>query len=234
MVRVLVLQHMGCEGLGSLEGFFDKQGVDHVHVALFAGEKIPSDWDRYNGIVILGGPMNVYQEKEYPFLAEEDALIKKALANLKPMLGICLGAQIIAKAAGAKVLTGHRKEIGWYDVNLTSEGRDDLLFNGLPKSFKVFQWHGDTFDIPSKGVKLASSEIFPNQAFRVGNACGLQFHIEVTEGIILDWMKEYNKEIGGLDYINPKEIISDTKRRSKDLIKLADKVYANFLGLMTR
>jgi GMP synthase (glutamine-hydrolysing) len=234
MVRVLVLQHMGCEGLGSLEGFFDKQGIDHTHVALHAGEKIPADWDRYNGIIILGGPMNVYQENEYPFLAEEDVIIKKALANLKPMLGICLGAQLIAKAAGAKVLTGHRKEIGWYNINLTGEGRDDLLFNGFPKSFKVFQWHGDTFNIPAKGTKLASSEIFPNQAFRVGNAYGLQFHIEVTESIILDWLKEYDKEIGDLDYIDPKEIVSDTKRRSKDLLKLADKAYANFLNLISK
>jgi GMP synthase (glutamine-hydrolysing) len=234
MVRVLVLQHMGCEGLGSLEGFFDKQGIDHVHVALHAGEKIPSDWDRYNGIVILGGPMNVYQEKEYPFLAEEDAIIKKALTNLKPMLGICLGAQLIAKAAGAKVVTGHRKEIGWYDVNLTYGGRDDLLFNGLPKSFKVFQWHGDTFNIPSKGTKLASSEIFPNQAFRVGNAYGLQFHIEVTESIILDWMKEYGNEIKDMDYIDSGRIVKDTKKQSRELIKLADKVYANFLGLVSR
>jgi GMP synthase (glutamine-hydrolysing) len=234
MVKVLVLQHMGCEGLGGLEGFFDKQGIDHVHVALHAGEKIPSDWDRYNGIIILGGPMNVYQEKEYPFLAEEDAILKKALANLKPMLGICLGAQLIAKAAGAKVVTGHRKEIGWYDVNLTDGGREDLLFKGLPKSFKVFQWHGDTFNIPSKGTKLASSEIFPNQAFRVGNAYGLQFHIEVTEGIILDWLKEYDKEIGDSDYIDPEEIISDTKRRSKDLIKLSDRFYSNFQNFISR
>ena len=234
MVKVLVLQHVGCEGLGSLEGFFDKQGVDHVDVALFAGEKIPADWDRYNGIVILGGPMNVYQEKEFPFLAEEDSLLKKALANLKPMLGVCLGAQLIVKAASGKVVTGHRKEIGWYDVNLTDEGRDDLLFKGLSKSFKVFEWHGDTFNIPSKGVKLASSEIFPNQAFRVGNAYGLQFHLEVTDGMIADWMKVYNEEIQHLDYIDSEKIVKDTKKQSRELIKISDKVYANFLNLISR
>jgi len=234
MVKVLVLQHVGCEGLGSLDGFFDKMGVDHEDVALFAGEKIPDDWDRYNGIVILGGPMNVYQETEYPFLADEDVLIKKALAVLKPMLGICLGAQLIAKAAGAEVAAGHRKEIGWYDVNLTKDSGEDLLFKGLPRSFKVFQWHGDTFNIPPKGVKLASSEIFPNQAFRVGNAYGLQFHVEVTNRIIMDWMKEYNTEIRHLDYIDPEKIVKDTKKHSGDLIKIADKFYANFLNLISR
>ena len=223
---------MDCEGLGSMEGFFHRQGVEADYVALHAGEKIPGDAGRYNGVVILGGPMNVYQEKEYPFLVEEDRFIKKSLAELKPLLGICLGSQLIAKAAGAKVLTGHRKELGWYDVSLTGAGRDDLLFKGFPKEFKVFQWHGDTFNIPSGAEKLACSEIFPNQAYRLGNAYALQFHIEVTDSIIAQWMKEYSGEMNSLDYIDAKQIEKDTKKYSKGLYKLADKFYGNFLKIL--
>jgi GMP synthase (glutamine-hydrolysing) len=109
------------------------------------------------------------------------------------MRGICLGAQLMAKAAGAKIIAGHRKELGWYDIELTKEGTVDRLFKGFPKRFKAFQWHGDTFEIPKGAVKLASSEIFPNQAFRLCNAYALQFHMEAMKETINEWMAEYAK-----------------------------------------
>ena len=154
------------------------------------------------------------------------------LAEEKPMLGICLGAQLIAKAAGAKVITGHRKELGWYDIGLTKEGTADQLFKGFPKRFKAFQWHGDTFGIPKGGVKLASSEIFPNQAFRLGSAYALQFHIEVMEETINEWMAEYREELESLDYLDAESIGADTKRYMSELHALAENFYENFISAL--
>ena len=230
-MKILVLQHMACEGLGGMEALQGK-GLKYEYVQLHAGAKFPKDTSSYAGIIILGGPMNVYQEKEYPFLKDENTFIKKMLAEEKPMLGICLGAQLIAKAAGAKVLTGHRKELGWYDIGLTKEGAIDQLFKGFPARFKAFQWHGDTFRIPKNAIKLASSEIFPNQAFRLGNAYALQFHIEVMEETINDWMAEYREEMESLDYIDAESIRSDTKRYMGELHAMGDRFYENFMSLL--
>ncbi len=139
--------------------------------------------------------MNVYEEDRYPFLRGKDLLIKEAIQRGKHILGICLGAQLIAKALGAKVTKAPSKEIGWYDVSLTEEGCRDPLFASLPKTFPVFQWHEDTFEIPRGGKLLATSTAVPSQAFRYGeNAYGLQFHLEVTTEMIRAWMEEYEEE----------------------------------------
>jgi len=231
-MKVLALQHMACEGMCGMEKALKDKGIGCDYVPLHDGAEIPKDTSGYAGIIILGGPMNVYQEKEYPFLRDEDTFIKKMLAEEKPVLGICLGAQLIAKAAGAKVLTGHRKELGWYDIELTKEGETDCLFKGFPKRFKAFQWHGDTFQIPEGAVKLASSEIFPNQAFRLGSAYAVQFHIEVLEETINEWMAEYDEELQSLDYIDAGSVRTDTKRYMKDLHALADRFYGNFISAL--
>jgi GMP synthase-like glutamine amidotransferase len=139
--------------------------------------------------------MNVYEEDHYPFLREEDLFIKEAIQRGKFVLGICLGAQLIAKALGAKVFKASLKEIGWYDIYLTMIGSKDPLFSNLPKTFPVFQWHGDTFEIPKGGKLIATSTSVPHQAFRYGdNAYGLQFHLEVTEKMIKEWMETYEEE----------------------------------------
>ena len=231
-MKILALQHTACEGMSYLEKALEKRDIEYDYVLLNAGADIPDDTSGYSAVVILGGPMNVYEEKEYPFLKDEDLFIKKALREGKPMLGICLGGQLIAKAAGAKVLTGHRKELGWYDLTLTKAGIADPLFNGFPHGFKVFQWHGDTFQIPEGATKLASSEIFPNQAFRLGSAYALQFHIEVAEETIKDWMEEYGEELRSLDYIDPLRIAEDTKRYVESLYGLADRFCSNYISML--
>jgi GMP synthase (glutamine-hydrolysing) len=231
-VKVLALQHMACEGMCGMEKALKDKGIGCEYVLLHEGAEIPKDTSGYAGIIILGGPMNVYQEKEYPFLRDENTFIKKMLAEEKPVLGICLGAQLIAKAAGAKVLIGHRKELGWYDLELTKEGAADPLFKGFPKRFKAFQWHGDTFQIPKNAVKLASSEIFPNQAFRLGGAYAVQFHIEVTKETIDEWMAEYDEELRSLDYIDAGKIRTDTRKYMDNLYALADRFYTNYLSIL--
>ena len=179
--------------------FLDSNNVPHRTINPYDGNSYPDDPKTYSAIVSLGGPMNVYEEGKYPFLKLEDNFLKDAIKKEVPILGICLGAQLLAKAVGAKVVKAKAKEIGWYKIPLTSDGTKDPLFQGIDNELNIFQWHGDTFNIPDGGKRLAESEICPNQAFRYGrNAYGIQFHIEVTRQMIQDWIKAYKDELDTL------------------------------------
>jgi GMP synthase-like glutamine amidotransferase len=189
--KVYIITHAEAEGPGLMGGFFEHLGWEEAVLCLWRGDELPRDPDSAAGVVMLGGPMNVYQEKEYPFLKEEDLFIRQMLREKVPFLGICLGAQLLAKAAGAAVTRSPEKERGWYDVQLTREGRQDDLFRGLGPTLSVFQWHDDTFAVPDGGILLATGRPCRNQAFKVGNcAYGLQFHIEVTADMIKAWSEE--------------------------------------------
>jgi len=203
-----------------------RRGIAYRYIRLFDGEPVPKDIERYTGLIILGGPMNVYEEERFPFLKDEDRVIKRAMDRGIPILGICLGAQLIAKANNARVEKGDKKEIGWYELKLSRWGKEDVVFGGFPERLTVFQWHGDTFGIPDGATHLAGSELFSNQAYRIGdNIYGLQFHLEVTEGMIRQWMVEYQDELASLDYIDPEKIISDTNRYIHDLSRHAEGFY---------
>lgn len=225
---LFVLQHIACEHLGIIAEALEKDGIEYECVKLFESEAVPKAGD-CSALIILGGPMNVYEEEKYQFLREEDKLIRKALARNIPMLGICLGAQLIAKAAGAMVTKGKQKEIGWYEVKLTDEGKRDEAFKEFEREFKVFQWHGDTFDIPKCAVKLASSELFQNQAFRLGNAYALQFHIEVTYEMTEEWIKEYEGELS-FEKIDPNNILEESKLNIPALNKYAQRLVREWIG----
>lgn len=232
MSEFLVLQHIECEDLGTIGPAMSGRGIGAEYVRLFDGEPVPQDIERYSGVIILGGPMNVYEEDEFPFLKQEDVLIKKAIQKGSPLLGICLGGQLIAKATGATVTKGAKKEIGWYKLNLTQGGKEDKAFGKFPEELTVFQWHGDTFGIPQDAVHLAGSELFPNQAFRIGNnVYGLQFHLEVTEKTINSWITEYQDELSILDYINYDKIIKDTPVYIKNLSAYAEIFYDKFFSI---
>jgi GMP synthase (glutamine-hydrolysing) len=193
-MNVLIIKHVDIEGPGLIE-FCLKQREIPFKILCLGTDDLPPKPDGFTHIVLLGGPMNVYEEDRYPFLRGEDLFIKEAIQRGKHILGICLGAQLIAKALGAKVTKAPSKEIGWYDVSLTEEGCRDPLFTSLPKTFPVFQWHEDTFEIPKWAKLLATSTTVSNQAFRYGeNAYGLQFHLEVTKEMIPEWMGEYREE----------------------------------------
>ncbi len=229
----MVLQHEKCEHLGVLNDLLSQHSVTCRYVKLYEGENIP-EIKEYSGIIVLGGPMNVYEEEEYPFLRAEDSLIKEALKRRKPTLGICLGAQLIAKAAGAKVFHGVRKEIGWYPIRLTEEGRADKVFRGLEEQFAVFQWHGDTFDIPAGGVRLAGSTMFQNQAFSIeARGYALQFHLEVTYQMVSDWMKRYEDELASLKgEVDPEGMLRDSEKYIQALNRRASILCSNFVRLL--
>lgn len=226
MTEILIFKHVPFEGPGTFSEELDKRGLKYREVNLYEGGA-PKNLEGCGGLIIMGGPMNVYEEDEFPFLKDEDRLIKDALAKRLPMIGVCLGAQLMAKAAGAKVSKGVKKEIGWYPLHLTEEAATSPAFRMLPKEIEVFQWHGDTFEIPKGAVRLASSELFPNQAFRIGeNAYAFQFHIEVTSDIIKNWIDINEEELAGVkDYIDSKKILPETKEKIDTLGRLAKNVY---------
>lgn len=198
-MTVLFIKHIDIEGPGTIADFLDSNNVPHRTISPFDGDTYPDDPAACLAIVSLGGPMNVYEEEQYPFLKLEDSFLKDAVKKEVPILGICLGAQLLAKAVGAEVTKADAKEIGWYKIPLTSDGREDPLFRGIDNELNVFHWHGDTFKIPAEGKRIAESKICPNQAFRYGkNAYGIQFHIEVTKQMISEWIDAYRDELDTL------------------------------------
>ena len=228
-----MFQNEECEHLGVFSKILNENNISYQYIKLYEEEEIPNLND-YSAIIILGGPMNVYEERKYPFLKKENSSIKEALKINKPMLGICLGAQIIARAAGAKVYPAKRKEIGWFTLNLTTGGIENDVFRGLERQFTVFQWHGDTFDIPSGSIKLAKSNLFPNQAFSIGKTIyALQFHLEVTKKMILEWVNRYEAELVTLkEEVDPDEMLKSSEHHIQPLNNHAFLLFSNFLHLI--
>jgi len=186
-MNVLVIMHAESEGPGTLGEFLAATGATVRTIRLYAGELLPRDPAGIDAIVSMGGPMNVYEEAQDSFLRDETEFLREAIRQDVPTLGICLGAQMIAKACGARVVRSPQKEVGWSEVTLTEAGLRDPLFHSLPRVLPVFQWHEDMFDIPTEGTLLATSTACPHQAFRCGSACGLPFHIEVTRQMLATW-----------------------------------------------
>lgn len=189
--KICVVKHTENEGPGLLGEHFARLGWDVVVLDVFRGDPLPESLDSVAGVVILGGPMNVYEEKEHPFLEAEERFIRKVLSEEVPFLGICLGGQLLAKSCKAAVTRSAHEEKGWFDVELTKAGRQDMLFRGLPGTLPVFQWHQDTFAPPEGSVLLATADLCRNQAFRMGAAAyGLQFHPEMTPEMVRSWAEE--------------------------------------------
>jgi len=230
LVNVLIAKHVDIEGPGLIEACLSQEKIPYQILSLESGLHLPK-LDNLTHIVILGGPMNVYEEDRYHFLKEEDFFIKEAIQRGKSILGICLGAQLIAKALGAKVLKAPVKEIGWYNVSLTRIGSIDPFFSQLPKTFSVFQWHEDTFEIPHRAIVIATSSLVPYQAFRYGdNAYGLQFHLEVTREMIREWMETYEKEFEGRQppLLSKLKILADTESKIKPYKEIGMKFLRSF------
>jgi GMP synthase-like glutamine amidotransferase len=184
-MRILAFRHIPFEHLGLIADSLAEHAIECRYVDLYAASESPSPEDA-DGFIFMGGPMSVNDDLGY--IRQELRLIEQAAALGKPVLGVCLGAQLIAKALGSRVYKNAVKEIGWFDVRFTETARQDLLFAGLDGPETVFHWHGETFDLPPGAALLASSDACRHQAFRVGaHVYGLQFHLEVTPPMIADW-----------------------------------------------
>jgi GMP synthase-like glutamine amidotransferase len=180
-MRVHVFQHVSFEGLGSIGAWLKEVGADVTYTRFYESATLPKNED-VDFLVVMGGPMSVNDEKEFPWLQEEKRFIKEVISSEKPVLGICLGAQLMASSLGALVYSGAHKEIGWFPVYYCHNGPDLFRF---PKKIDVFHWHGETFDLPAGAVHLAKSDGCLHQAFQIGPcAVGLQFHLETTPDIV--------------------------------------------------
>ncbi len=169
-----------------LAGGFKNQIVRFRYLDTSLGETLDEPLTNYSHLVILGGPISVYEEEKYLFLRDEFKLVEAAIAEKIPTLGICLGSQILAKVLGARVYRGERgREAGWCDLELTDSATNDSLFNGFPQQFKVFESHQDTFDLPLDCLHLAVSQLYPNQAFRYQeHVWSIQFHPEIDDQVL--------------------------------------------------
>ncbi len=230
MRPVLLLQHIACETPGIFLEELKELKRPIETVKLYERDWVPEDLSRFAGLLVMGGPMSVNDEADYPWLKAEDRLLKQALADDFPTLGICLGSQLIAKAAGATVRRGPRKEIGWYPARLTAAARHDRLFRELPEAVEVFQWHGEYFDTPPGAVNLASSELYQCQAFSIGrNVYGLLFHLEVTGPMVSEWVATFKEELDGVkEYIRPEAILEELPRRTDALNRRARTLFERF------
>ena len=185
---VTVIRHVPFEGLGRIGPALDAAGLAWRYSDLFAGAA-PPDPAASPALILMGGPMSANDRDEY--LRVELRLIEAAVAAGKPVLGVCLGAQLITRALGAKVYRNAVKEIGWYPLYFTEAGAGDPLLEGLPDPSMVLQWHGETFDLPCGAVHLARSDGCRNQAFRYGpRVYGFQFHLETAPDMIADWCRQ--------------------------------------------
>jgi len=190
--RAIVLQNIEPETPGLVAQALEAKGIELSFARPFLNEPIPRDLEGAVGLVVMGGPMSVYEADRFPYLGDEMKLIEKALARGCPVLGICLGSQLIARVLGANVKKGSKKEIGWHTVRLTEDALLDPLLKGLESSFTCLHWHGDVFDLPAGAVGLARSEQTNNQAFRHGtSAYGFLFHMEVTLEIVKGMVRAF-------------------------------------------
>jgi GMP synthase-like glutamine amidotransferase len=221
-MRAHYLQHVSFEGLGSIESWLVNAGYEISNTLLYSSAVFP-DIESIDFLVVMGGPMSVNDEAEYPWLAQEKDFIKQAIDLGIPVLGICLGAQLIADTMGAKVFPNTVKEIGWFPITaVNSEASSTFQF---PKEIDVFHWHGETFSLPEGAVQIAKSQGCENQAFQLGrNVIGLQFHLETTPVSAQALVTNCRDELVAGEYIQ-----SET-----EILAAVKESYTSINSLMTR
>jgi GMP synthase (glutamine-hydrolysing) len=236
--NVCVIQHHAVETLGILAygcGSLPEGNAESLRMVAhtcrtFENQPVCKDMQPYDGLIIMGGPMSVYDS--YPHIKEELRLIEQALELNKPILGICLGSQLLAAALGARVYPGKQKEIGWKSVRLNDFASSDSLWQGVPRSFMGFHWHGDIFDLPTGAVPLAESDVTPCQSFRYGqNAYGMLFHAEVTQEMIQGMVKEFSAELQK-EAIKPEDVTGPIENHIANLHYIGSTVFSRWGALI--
>lgn len=229
MAKIYVLQHHPVENLGTIADALAGAALAWQYVRLYDGQPLPASLKGAGGLIVMGGPMGVYQTDRYPWLAEEMRLIEEAMKADLPVLGVCLGAQILAAALGAKVNRNpNGKEIGWYPIQLGDSARHDRLMRDLPATLTAFHWHGDIFDLPRGTALLASSEKTPCQAFRHGaKVYGFQFHLEVTREGVAAMAEAFAKELDR-EHIAAEPMIAQADEFGAPLKKISELVFSRW------
>jgi GMP synthase-like glutamine amidotransferase len=220
--RWVVLQHVEWEGPGIIAREAKSRGLDVEVRRLDLGDEIP-EADHVDGLVVMGGPFGAYEEDSHPFLARECSLLAAAVRHGSPVLGVCLGAQLLAKALGGKVFPGHGAEVGFGSIDLTQAGQQDPLFAEIGNVLPAFHWHGDTFTLPEGAALLASSQMYAHQAFRFGSrAYGLQFHVEPDADTWAAWRNHL-----------PMGLVENSETKQLEIEETGNSVFARFFDLAT-
>jgi len=210
-IKLHILLHVPFEGLGCIEQWIVGNGHTSTVTEFYKEYTLPG-MPQFDWLIVMGGPMGVYDETEYPWLLAEKAFIRQAIDSGKTVIGICLGTQLIAEVLDATVYPNHQKEIGWFDIKLSETAKELPMFVNFEEQFKAFHWHGDTYDLPVGSKLLFSSDTCRNQAFLFHDrVLGLQFHFEVTETSLKSMVKHGKDELVEDDTIQtPSAILGQT------------------------
>ena len=232
MRKILVIQHVAHEILGTLNPLLKAKGFRIRYVNFGRDPHFVPSLQGYSGLILLGGPMGVYEANEYPHIRQELRLIEEALKNEIPILGICLGSQLLAHALGSAVRK-YTHEVGWQKIELTDDGKTHPLFKSYSENEYLFQLHADTFDLPRGAIHLARSSTCESQAFSYGeNAYGFQFHLEVDKGMVHRWLKipdiQRNFLLPDLEATS-KKIIEDTEHLMSRSLALSHSTFSEFI-----
>jgi len=229
MKPVFILRHIACEGPGYLADFFNSHNIPYQLICIDEGELVPASLDYISGLVFMGGPMSV--NDPLPWIEAELDLIRNAQNTGIPILGHCLGAQLISKALGGIVKRSPVREIGWFKVSQYESCMAPYWLDNLPAEFDAFHMHGEMFSIPEGAALLLKSKYCDHQAFSISNTLALQFHIEITEELIRKWVDYYEDDLAnpstGVQSRN--EILSYDSEWFIGLNKMAEKIYLNWL-----
>jgi GMP synthase-like glutamine amidotransferase len=221
MTKVLVLQNSKIESIGTLGSLLESDGFG-LQTIYTKKEKIPQD--DFSLLIILGAAESANDNLSY--LLDEQKLIRKSVEKKIPVLGVCLGSQLIAKAFGAEVFTGSKKEIGFYnDIELDNNPK---LFSGISSPMTVFHWHEDTFTLPDNSTRIAHSKNYPNQAFQLESAVALQFHLEVDKDLVELWLDKTKDSLKKISYVNPDKIREDISEKLPLVKNNMEIFYKNF------
>ena len=223
-MNIHYLQHVPFEDLGSMAAWVHKRAHRVSATHLYQGELLPS-FESFDWLIVMGGPMGVHDEAEYPWLAEEKRFIEQAMTAGKIVLGVCLGSQLIACALGARVYRNAEKEIGWFPIQLTEEAKSSALFADLPTTQEVFHWHGDTFDLPTGAIHMARSAACENQAFFLNDrVVGVQFHLETTRQSAQGLIQHCHNELVPARFIQTAEEMLAHDQRFTEINKAMEKL----------
>nr|WP_319398300.1 amidotransferase [uncultured Carboxylicivirga sp.] len=230
-IRIHYLQHVPFEGLGYIETWANERNYPLTSTLLYEEAKFPAI-DDFDMLVVMGGPMGIYDEDVYPWLKAEKAFIHSAIKADKIVLGICLGSQFIADALGAKVYANKQKEIGWFPIAQTDAAKGEELIKDLPDSLNVMHWHGDTFDLPEGAVHLMQSEACVNQAYLYNNkVLGLQFHLETTPESLQNLINNCREELVPEEFIQSEAAILKSLSECNTTNQYLSSILANLVKL---
>jgi GMP synthase (glutamine-hydrolysing) len=229
---VLVLQHAEPEHLGRIADALTDEGVEFAYLRPDLGQPIPERLNGFHGLVVMGGPQSVYEEDKFPYLAAEKALTRHAIEMERPILGVCLGSQLLAEVLGSRVYPGGTFELGWKKVTLSPEAGDDRVFGALPSTITPLHWHGDIYELPPGATSVGSSEMTPVQGFvSQGRFYGLLFHLEITPAQLSMMVEGFPDDVrrGGT---TPAALLAEAAERAELLREHGQAVFRRWASLV--